>query len=174
MYRWRFNPTTAIPNCAADAQRAELFRTISCSPGIGAEPQQAENAQIRRSGNARFSHMVRHKHCLRLLHQIWHNTSKQCICNTNAQNPSIPRSRNGWVSACWGFAPVPGSRSLFVCGCAIFNRFCFCLSKIYFRKYFRIRYWHCVLDVVYSWYTNKLSKSVRDYNFIFSIDTFRT
>lgn len=105
----------AIPNCAADARRAELLRTISCSPGIGAGPQQTENAQIRRSGNAHFSHMARHKHCLRLvsrqglwphmhclplLYQIWYKSSKQCICNTNAQNPPVSLSRNGWVSAC--------------------------------------------------------------------------
>ena len=37
-----------------------MLRTISCSPGIGAGPQQTENAQIRRSGNAHFSHMARH------------------------------------------------------------------------------------------------------------------
>lgn len=40
------NPTTAIYNCAADARRAELLRTL-CSPGIGAGPQQAETKHSR-------------------------------------------------------------------------------------------------------------------------------
>ena len=70
----------------------------SCSPGFGAEPQQAENAQLRRGGSARFSHMARHRHCLRLLsqqglwphmhclpilYQIWLNWLSRLLCYTD-------------------------------------------------------------------------------------------
>ena len=52
----------------------QSYSELFCSPGFGAEPQQAENTHIRRGGNERFSHMARHRHCLRLLHQIWYNS----------------------------------------------------------------------------------------------------
>ena len=84
--------------------------------------QQAENAQIRRSGNARFSHMARHKHCLRLLSQqgLWPHmhclplvsgildtTRKQCICIYKCEKPSIPPSRNEWFFCLFRHCPKP-------------------------------------------------------------------
>ena len=62
--------------------------------------QQAENAQIRWGGNARFSHMARHKHCLLLLYQIWYKIGKQCICIYKCEKPSILLPRNRWFPAC--------------------------------------------------------------------------
>ena len=55
----------------------------SCSPGFGAEPQQAENAQLRRGGSARFSHMALHRHCLPILYQIWLNWLSRLLCYTD-------------------------------------------------------------------------------------------
>ena len=55
---------------------------------------------------------------------VWYNSSKQCICITNAKNPSISLLRNEWVSACWGSAPSPGERNLSDCGYAIFPNRC--------------------------------------------------
>ena len=55
--QWRTDSTTAIYNCAADARRAELLRTLY-SPGIGAGPQQAETRHFRQSGNAWFCAFV--------------------------------------------------------------------------------------------------------------------
>ena len=49
--------SVAIPNCAADARRAELLRTL-CSPGLGAGPQRAETRHFRQSGNAWFCAFV--------------------------------------------------------------------------------------------------------------------
>lgn len=49
--------SVAIPNCAADARRAELLRTL-CSPGLGAGPQQAETRHFRQGGNAWFCAFV--------------------------------------------------------------------------------------------------------------------
>ena len=41
-----------------------FFRTLSCSPGIGVEPQQAENLRFRPCGNRRFLAFVLQTHCL--------------------------------------------------------------------------------------------------------------
>lgn len=66
-------PIQRLQNRVAAGYFQRFQNTELCSVGIGAEPQQAENAQIRRGGNERFSHMARHMHCLLLLYQIWYN-----------------------------------------------------------------------------------------------------
>ena len=99
----------------------------SCSPGFGAEPQQAENAQLRRGGSARFSHMARHRHCLRLLPQIGIlAVSNASVCGLKRTKSAIlPFATPQVFDACWCRAPSPGDCGLSVCVCAIYNRFLF-------------------------------------------------
>ena len=54
--------------------------------------QQAENAQIRRGGNERFSHMARHMHCLRLVSGILDTSSYPdfCVIPTFQKRPVKP------------------------------------------------------------------------------------
>lgn len=152
--------------------------------GFGAVPQQAENAQIRRSGNERFSHMARHTHCLRLL--CWTCTplmnkhsllaASNAFVDPNAQNLRFRHLRLRWFLMLVGAAPQ--APMIAVCPSAAAR---FTIASIYKldspknnRKYFRIRYWHFFSNLLYSQYTNKLSKMVRDNNFIFFLISFRT
>ena len=100
---------------------AQLTRNLWFK-GLGRFPNKLENAQICRSRNERFSHMARHKHCLRLLsqqglwtqmhclprlYQIWHKTGKQCICIYKCEKPSIPLPQNEWFFCLLRRSPKP-------------------------------------------------------------------
>ena len=56
---------------------------------------------------------------------VWYNSSKQCICITNAKNPSISLLRNEWFFYLLRRSPKPHvERNLSDCGYAIFPNRC--------------------------------------------------
>ena len=143
--------------------------------GLGQSLNKQKNHSFRESGMDGFSHMARHRHCLRLLGWTWTPltikhfflAASNASLYPNAQNLRFRHLRLRRFLMLVGAAPQAPVNAVLSSAAARFcNRFLLKSGTQKYRTYFRIRYWHLRFHLLYSRYTNIFSKTVRTNNFI--------